>query len=95
MTKPRHLRKHAARTNSKFVPFVLHTGTHTEEGACNRTSSWLVTAPPSTVGFQTKSRRQAYRNGVQVDRSVLVVRDEFQTKSRRQAYRNAIAGLGG
>ena len=86
MTKPRHLRKPTARINSEFVPFVPHTGTHAEEGARNRTSSWLVPAPPSTVRCQPKSRRQAYRNSSWTRKPRLAT---CQPKSRRQAYRNS------
>ena len=62
MMKPRHLRKPAASMNSKFASICLARFALSGGGACNRTSSWLVAAPPRGVGCQPKSRRQAYRN---------------------------------
>src|SRR5207247_2062948 len=58
----RHLRKSAASVNSDFVAFVPGGQLRVSSEPCNRTSSRLVTGPPKEVGFQPKSRRQAYRN---------------------------------
>ena len=54
---------------------------------CNRTSLSLVTGPPEGVGFQPKSRQQAYRNWCQC-LAYRASRRSFQPKSRQQAYRN-------
>lgn len=67
MTKARHLRKPTASTNSEFAPICLARLALSEGGACNRTSSRLVTAGPRGVGSQPKSRCQAYRNGNGLD----------------------------
>ncbi len=87
MTKARHLRKPTASTNSEFAPICLARLALSEGGACNRTSSRLVTAGPRGVWSQPKSRRQAYRNHISWRPAGAAVA-RSQPKSRCQAYRN-------
>jgi hypothetical protein len=89
--KHRYLRKFMARINSKFVLFRPACCVPFKRGACNRTPSWLVVAPPSTTGFQPKSRHKAYRNGVELLDELSVGR---RRSNRSHATRRIETGYG-